>query len=199
MNFDVWRKRSLSVKHEKGASGSTWHLFSVQHISQTRCLEKDSGLGNRVIQCNYVWQAQTSNSVYSKRGGYVSKRKTKVHLKTWGNKSNIPFSNPFISLSVKHLQRKASWLHHCFYCGNIFLCYFPQEKKHLRIERCQQCNKKAWKIQVQQWSGAMLLRDSNWGLMLVGPFMTRIWNFLISLSPRACTANISLGSSAKNI
>ena len=59
--------------------------------------------------------------------------------------------------------------------------------------------KKAWKIQLQQWSGATLLRDSNWGLMLVGPFMTRIWNFLISLSPRACTANISLGSSAKNI
>lgn len=78
----VWGKRSLppATEHVRDALGNGRLVFPLQHMSHTGCLEKNSGVGNTVIRCNYGWQAEMS-SVYNKRRGCVPKWKTKSFKK----------------------------------------------------------------------------------------------------------------------
>lgn len=98
MRLDVWRKHSVARRTWESRCGR--HLSSVLGATHfTDSVWKGIAGWEAVIECNCVWQPETTASKHRT----CWKMKIEVHLGTWKNKLHLFFSFRFFSNVSKQL------------------------------------------------------------------------------------------------
>lgn len=76
--------------------------------------KKDGTRGNTIIHCNYVWQAETGDGVYSERGACY-KRTIKFHFQNLKKQDN-----PFVKLlCLVNICSTTTWSHYSLWWGYV--------------------------------------------------------------------------------